>query len=79
MTESNNRIWQVNEKNGLWMSSPISRRQLFAGAGGVALLGDPGGLRRGSAESVRLDVGLQGWGPEAGRQLQAGSHRRRSG
>ena len=39
MTESNNRIWQVNERNGLWMSSPISRRQLFAGAGGVALLG----------------------------------------
>ena len=39
MTESNNRIWHVNEKNGLWMSSPISRRQLFAGAGGVALLG----------------------------------------
>ena len=37
MTESNNRIWHVNEKNGLWVSSQISRRQLFVGAGGVVL------------------------------------------
>ncbi len=39
MTESNSKIWHVNEKNGLWVSSPISRRQLFVGAGGVALAG----------------------------------------
>jgi len=40
MTGSGNNRWHVNERHGgLWLSSPISRRQLFVGAGGVALAG----------------------------------------
>jgi len=40
MTGSGNDRWHVNERHGgLWLSSPISRRQLFVGAGGVALAG----------------------------------------
>ncbi len=40
MTGSGSDRWHVNERHsGLWLNSPISRRQLFVGAGGVAVAG----------------------------------------
>ena len=72
MTESNNQIWHVNERNGLWVSSPISRRQLFAGAGGVALLGDAGGLRWGSRQSAGSGSGSSAGTPKQGGDFRLG-------